>query len=432
MGLLVTLARQHGHPFDVLSLKAMHSWAELRMAAKGYDVACMNVRSWRWRWAAKAAEVIKRASPNCQVWAGGFHATVAPQEMLSVPHFDVVVSRQAEGTFLALLDGLVPKGRLVEGDVGKYASLDDLPFVDRGLWPRPPGDAAWPLEGPGGWGPGPRAATMLTARRCPFHCHFCWPAEANHFGHLRRRSVGNVIAELNEIERRWGEFGTVVYHDSEFFMQRHWLEEYLERYPRETRVWPFWASCRSDMVAKWPDLAEALIRDANWHVISLGFESGSDRVLKLLNKGCTVAQHEAAIELVNRIGDDMEAQGKMPPVIFSNVMLAIPGEEPEDAFATLRLMGKVKRNIPSISWYTPYPGSAMGDRLIAEGRSLDSGKQYMRFPSEAKVSGVDYQFYIDLWNGRYDKEIGMPMGRLLMAQGKTGLEKTDGHLSELV
>jgi len=382
----------------------------------------MNVRSWRWRWASIAAEIAKKVNPNIQVWVGGFHATVAPQEMLSVPYFDVVVSRQAEGTFLSLLEGLVPSDRFIEGDVGGYKNLDDLPFIDRSIWPKPPKDIAWPLEGPGGRGKA-RAATMITARRCPWHCRFCFPAEKNHFGYLRRRSVGNVIEELNWIEKQWGEYTGVVYHDSEWLMNKPWLEEYIERYPRETKGWPAWASCRSDMVVKWPGIFEALIKQANWHTISLGIESGSDRVLKILNKETTVANHEFAIDLINRIGDDMEREGKDPPVIFSNIMLAIPGEEPEDAFATIRMMGRIKRNIPSISMFTPYPGNIMGDKLIAEGRSLDTEKEYMRFPNKPKVAGVDYEFYQELFKGRYDREIGFPIRQVVMAQGKTGLEE---------
>ena len=36
---------------------------------------------------------------------------------------------------------------------------------------------------------------------------------------------------------------------------------------------------------QWPDLFEALIRETNWNTISIGFESGSDKVLGAMKKG---------------------------------------------------------------------------------------------------------------------------------------------------
>ena len=75
------------------------------------------------------------------------------------------------------------------------------------------------------------------------------------------------------------------------------------------QVWPYWAAARADTVRQWPDLFEALVRETNWTTVSIGFESGSDRVLRLLNKECTEDDNYFAIDLLNRIGDDMEAQG---------------------------------------------------------------------------------------------------------------------------
>ncbi len=419
MGLLVTLAKQHGYSMDVRTLKDIHSWAEWRTISKEYDVICMNVRSWRFRWAGKAAQIAKLANPNVKIWTGGFHATVAPQEMEQA-QFDVIVRGEAEGTFLELLKAGGSDQRVIDGHVRPYENIDDLPFIDRELWPRFPG-AEWPLEGPGGWGPGPKAITMITGRLCPFRCKFCYPAEKNHFRRMRRRSVDSVIAELNWADKKWGPASSVVYHDSEFLIQPQWLEEYLERYPRETPNWPWWASCRSDMILKWPELTEDLIRQANWHILSIGIESGSDKVLKIINKEVTLAQHEAAIEFINQIGDDMETKGQIPPVVFANVMLGIPGEEREDAFATIRLMAKVKRMLPSISLFTPYPGNTLGDDIIAKGLSLDSPKIYDRYPNKAKMKGIDYQFYEDLLNGKYDRELGIPVRLIRDAQGSAGI-----------
>ena len=94
--------------------------------------------------------------------------------------------------------------------------------------------------------------------------------------------------------------------------------------------------------------------------VEAGTEQLIDRILKLLNKECTEEDNYFAIDLLNRIGDDLVTEGKEPPKFWSNIMLGIPGELPEDAFKTMRMLKRMKRVFPSISYYAPYPGSALG------------------------------------------------------------------------
>ena len=141
-----------------------------------------------------------------------------------------------------------------------------------------------------------------------------------------------------------------------------------------------------------------------------GFESGSDRILRLLNKECTEEDNYFAIDLLERIGDEMEAEGREAPKFWTNIMLGIPGETHEDAFKTMRMVKYMKRAVPSISYYAPYPGSALGYQLIAEGKSMMSKENYHRYPDDEKLIGIDYNFYNDLLAGKYDEEVnkGMP------------------------
>ena len=70
----------------------------------------------------------------------------------------------------------------------------------------------------------------------------------------------------------------------------------------------------------------------------------------------------------------------------------------------------MRRVMPSVSFYAPYPGSALGNQLIAEGKSRMTKENYHRFPDDEKVMGVDYQFYRELLAGKYDDEVnkGLP------------------------
>lgn len=85
--------------------------------------------------------------------------------------------------------------------------------------------------------------------------------------------------------------------------------------------------------------------------------------------------------------------------------MASPGETREDAFDTARMLANMRYAIPSIAYFAPYPGSALGNQLIAEGKSLMTKDDYHRYPGVRKLKGIDYDFYERLMNGYYKNEI---------------------------
>jgi hypothetical protein len=87
----------------------------------------------------------------------------------------------------------------------------------------------------------------------------------------------------------------------------------------------------------------------------------------------------------------------------------------------MRMLKRMKRVFPSISHYAPYPGSALGFQLIAEGKSLMSKENYHRFPDDEKVKGVDYAFYRDLLAGKHDAEVNRGLSADEQARGYQGL-----------
>jgi radical SAM superfamily enzyme YgiQ (UPF0313 family) len=413
LGLLRTILHQNGLHTDLASTRQCTSWDQVRKRLQGYDVLIMNVRSYTYPVAYRSAQLFKEANPQGLVITGGMHATVALDEMTAVPEFDRICQGPGENVIVDLIRDPQAFPRVSLGQGAK--SMADWPMIDRTLWPKPASwklsrKFNWPLEPECGWGP-PGVATLLTSRVCPWQCVFC--NENSYIPNMGRRPVEMVIDELNYLDRKHGPVGSVVIHDSMFFQNPSWLEEWIDKYPRRARqVWPYWAAARADTVRQWPELFEALVRDTNWNTVSIGFESGSDRVLKILNKECTEEDNYFAIDLLNRIGDDLERQGRPAPVFWSNIMLGIPGETRDDAFKTMRMLKYMRRVMPSIAFYAPYPGSALGHQLIAEGKSLMSKENYHRYPDDEKVKGIDYQFYRELLAGKYDAEVSAGLGEL--------------------
>jgi radical SAM superfamily enzyme YgiQ (UPF0313 family) len=406
MGLLRTILKQNGIETDMFSTRQCTSWDEVERKMKGYDMVIMNVRSYNFPIAYRSAKIFKRVNPRGLVLTGGMHATVALDEMLDIPEFDKICQGPGENTIVNLVANPDAFPRVILGIGAK--SMAEWPMIDREMWPKPNSPKLnakyrWPLEPECGWGPAP-VATLITSRVCPWQCVFC--NENSYIPNMGRRPVEMVIEELNYLDKTYGPLGSVVIHDSMFFQNPTWLEEWVEKYPKmANKVWPYWAAGRADTVRQWPELFEAVVRKTNWKTVSIGFESGSDRVLKILNKECTEEDNYFAIDLLTRIGDDMEARGEEPPVFWSNIMWGVPGETREDAFKTMRMIKYTKRMMPSMSFYAPYPGSALGNQLIAEGKSLMNRDNYHRFPGDEKLKGIDYKFYNEMLAGKFNEEI---------------------------
>lgn len=422
LGLLRTVLDRAGLRTQIASTRSVTRVQDLAGRFRGCDLLLMNVRSVGFPLARAAAELFKRLNRRGRVVVGGIHAIVAPAEMAAVEAFDHICTGPGENIIVPLATDPGAFPRLVPAAGSR--SMDEWPTINRELWPNPRlPDFPWPLEPSCGWGPAP-VATVLTSRTCPWRCAFC--NESAYLPNTHRRSPEAVIEELNALDRRYGPLGSVVIHDSMFFQHPGWLRQWLELYPRRARhCWPYWAAARSDTVRRWPDLFEALVRETNWRTISIGFESGSDRVLQILNKECTVEDNRFTIDLVNRIGDDLVRQGREPPRFWANVILGVPGETREDALDTMRMVRGMRYRHLTPSFFSPYPGSALGYQLMAEGKSLLTPANYHRYPHAEKVRDVDYGLLRDLLAGRFDDEVARePWPR---CAGGAGLRKPHSY-----
>lgn len=396
LGLMRTILHKNNILTDIVSLKSMNDWEDLKKVIAGYDILLMNVRSYSFAQARESAKIFKEYNPKGIVITGGMHASVSLHEMEEVQEFDYICVGGGEEIIVDLVTNPTSFPRVIKAVSSK--SINDWPDIDRTLWPNPnQEDYPWPLESAGGLGESPMAS-VITSRVCPWQCSFC--NELSYIPSMARKSVDRVIDELNFLDDNYGPIKYVVIHDSMFFQQPSWLKEWLDKYPkRANKVWPYWAAARSDTIRKWPELFEKLIRQTNWDYVSVGFESGSDKVLKILNKGCTAEDNLFAIDLLNKIGDDYVNEGKTPPKFWANIMFAIPGETEEDALATHEMQKRMKYARFTTSFFAAYPGSALGNQVIAENKSLLKDNEYNRYVETKGVKNINYGFYRNLTSG---------------------------------
>lgn len=101
----------------------------------------------------------------------------------------------------------------------------------------------------------------------------------------------------------------------------------------------------------WDELIDEIARNPKIdRFIHLPVQSGSNRILKLMNRGYT---RESYLSLIERI------KAKVPDAVFgTDIIVGFPGETDEDFEDTLDLIKKVGFKVAFVARYSPRPGTA--------------------------------------------------------------------------
>jgi anaerobic magnesium-protoporphyrin IX monomethyl ester cyclase len=324
-------------------------------------------------YALQAAALVGEVAPDVpRVW-GGVHPTLFPAQTLADPRVDLVVVGEGDHAgrdlALALREGRepteVPGVFRLEGEelLGHprqgYHDLDTLPDVPYQLL----GDVERYIDQGLVGGPGGRELVSFTSRGCPFRCGFCY-VPAVHNRRWRGLSPELVIERFQHAVERFGvtAFGL---QDDYFFANPGRARRICEGILDAGLQIRWLASCRVDMIGRHLDREFLqLIRESGCHVLTLGIESGSERVLRYIRKDFTLQQ----ILEVNRL---LAEVGITPKYYF---MAGFPTETEEEMYETLQLMQRLRLEggrvrIPPWRGYTPYPGSCLFDESVRHGFS---------------------------------------------------------------
>jgi radical SAM superfamily enzyme YgiQ (UPF0313 family) len=143
---------------------------------------------------------------------------------------------------------------------------------------------------------GAGSVSVITARGCPYHCRWC---SHSVFGKThRRRSPRRVADEVEWILGRYSP-DMLWMADDVFTIHHGWLFEYAAELQRRGVRIPFECITRADRMN--PRVVETLAAMGCFRVW-IGAESGSQRILDRMERGVTVAQVHAAVDLCRRGG----------------------------------------------------------------------------------------------------------------------------------
>ncbi len=279
----------------------------------------------------RLAKLLRERLPHALLVAGGHHPSAEPDDLLRNSAFDVCAIGEAEETLLGIAQG-VARGQRREstawlrGIPGLVYRHDDEivatparpPVEDVDSLPFP----AHHLLGLEDYAPHPllgvRSQGIITYRGCPMRCAFCANPQGSR---LRKRNPAKVVEEMRRVVDGHGVRG-FNYYDNLFGIDReHSLAVCDEISGSGLEViWDCWTA--GDLVDA--ELAERM-RAAGCVRVGFGAESGDDEVLSRTQRGFTVGQHQAGLDVLRTAGLKVEA-------FF---MLGLPGESEESVERTV-------------------------------------------------------------------------------------------------
>jgi len=293
------------------------------------------------------ANIVKEINNTIKVVLGGPHVNLFPNETIMLKNVDCLVLGEGEAIFadfmntidektdLRKIAGLVFKnnGEIVNtGQRPLISNLDELPFPARHLVPYKKYTSLLSRCGV--------VTTVFTSRGCPFKCSFC---DRPHLGKIfRARSSVNVVDEL-EACTKLGIHEFLIYDDTFTVNKRRVIDICNEILRRKLNIsWDIRA--RVDTVN---EEVIACLKKAGCQGIHYGIEAGTEKILKILNKGITINQVEHVFALTRKYG--------IP--ILAYFMIGNPKETLEDIYQTFKVMKDLNPDYVHLTILTPFPGT---------------------------------------------------------------------------
>jgi anaerobic magnesium-protoporphyrin IX monomethyl ester cyclase len=285
-------ALRAGHSVKVINLSAF-PWGRVEEVLRALDADLYGMSCWtaNRRGVALVARHLRALRPHAPIVVGGPHATPLAREMLlHHPEIDLVCLGESDATFLEII-GHIEAGKPLQGIAGTVHRVGDR--IEAGP-SRPSIHDIDSLASPHDYFD---THIVMTSRGCPWQCTFCG-ADTTWGRGFRGNSVGYTLDALERVLARLPVKMIQIKDDTFTTNKKRVLE--LCRGIRERKLSFFW-SCdtRVDL------LSEELLREmrlAGCQRLSLGVESGSQRILDAIDKKITVAEILESTELAKRFG----------------------------------------------------------------------------------------------------------------------------------
>jgi radical SAM superfamily enzyme YgiQ (UPF0313 family) len=357
-------------------------------------------------------EITHETLPNTPIIIGGNHCTLFPNDVIQNKLIDYLVVGEGEYTMLELSQYLLDntgdlsdiKGLIYKDFKGKIIinpqrplekNLDKFPFPAKHLIignnPRKYFSSA-AINNP--------TTAIITHRGCPYNCTFC----SKIFKKPRFRSVENILEEIDYIYSE-EKIKDIQFRDNTFNLNQKQNIGICKGIIKNQYDFHWRALVRPDL------LNEKLVRyykKSHCYLLSLGAESGSERILKILKKGYNKEQIRNAFALTRKY--NIETHGYF--------MIGVPGETFAEIKQTFKFIREINPLYLNIQIYSPIPGSELYDVLVKK-NMIDKTFQFSKLkgvcrpylnlrnlPNKLLTNMRRYGLFRHFINPKYLKKVG--------------------------
>ena len=321
LGILYAAAflEKHGHEvkvIDMLNEEEMYEFEEYIIGAvlDGPDYIGITATTPDFPMALKILKKIKETNPNQKVIIGGSHSLIAPEECKKF--FDMTGKE-----FFNKLG--------IKEDVNIRSPARHLIDMD---------SYHYEIDGR-------KATNVIGQLGCSFNCAFCCGRDIEEFNKVRTRDIKDIMSELNCLNARYG-YTAFMFYDDEINLNKQRLSELCSALRKKDYKWR--AFIRSDLLTE--EMTKEMAESGCYELLC-GVESGSDRILKVINKRTTSKINTDARGLCKKYGIRFKAL----------MMIGLPSETKEDVMLTKQWLFDNLPDTFDISIFAPYPGSLIYD-----------------------------------------------------------------------
>jgi anaerobic magnesium-protoporphyrin IX monomethyl ester cyclase len=357
-----------GYPITVIDQRVDPHWKNTLVQALRNDPLCVGITSMTGSQilgALEASRLVRQQGRIPVIW-GGVHSSLFPEQTAAEASVDAVIKGEGEITFYELVKRM-EAGQSFEGLAGVHfrhngeiISNPDRPFVQLDSVP----DPAYHLVNVPGYihqyFSEKEVLELESSRGCPYNCGFCYNAPYN-FRLWRPLSPARVVDRLIMLRDRY-KVHSFHFIDDSFFINKDRVVQILELIiQKNLNIKIGFQGSRVDVLQKMSEAEFDLMYRAGTRFLQFGVESGSPRILELINKKLNVED----VVAVNR------RLGKYPELIpYYNFMCGFPGETKEDVFKTASLAWKLlqenrKTMVSPFHHFKPYPGTDLFNMAVS-------------------------------------------------------------------
>jgi len=196
---------------------------------------------------------------------------------------------------------------------------------------------------------GKNALSVSTMRGCPYTCKWC--SRAVYGLSYRRRNPDKVVEELVQIKKEYNP-DSLWFVDDVFTISHKWLTSFRDELRKHNLLIPYECITRADRLNEEVIL---MLKETGCFRVWIGAESGSQKVIDLMDRRVDVNQVREMIQLTRKHG--IEAG--------TFIMLGYPGETEEDIEETIRHLKKSNPDYFTITVAYPIKGTELYQEIEA-------------------------------------------------------------------